>query len=133
MSTPGLIPGPLSDAQIRELVNANVSGVLPLNAFSAALEVQHTIKASAGKLYGVSVLNTNAAARFILLFDAKGTVANGAIPVAVFTAAAGPANLGLYFGSVGRAFEQGIVIANSTTSSTLTLGSADSWFDAQFV
>jgi len=127
------IPGPISDAQLLELEYAHLSGVLPLNKSTPALASSLVVKASAGKLYGVSVLNTNVAARFILLFDLNRAPVNGDVPVAVFTAAAGPSNLGLYFGSVGRAFEQGIAIANSTTAATLTLGAADSFFDAQYV
>jgi hypothetical protein len=48
----------------------------------------------------------------------------------VNVAAASPA--GVYFGSVGRWFNHGIVIANSTTQGTLTLGAADTIFDVQY-
>lgn len=126
------IPGPITTAQLRELEYSPESGVLPLNASSRALEASRIIKTSAGKLYGVSIFNNKNAAQFIQLFDANVLPADGQVPVAVFTVAT-VANLGLYFGSVGRAFEQGIVICNSSTLATKTLGSADCWFDAQFV
>lgn len=126
------IPGPLSDAQLDELADSHRSGVLPLNESSRALEASHIVKHVGGKLYGLSVYSNKGAAQFIQLFDMDALPADGAIPVAVFTVAT-VANLGLYFGSVGRAFEQGIVVCNSSTAATKTIGSADCWFDAQYV
>ena len=34
---------------------------------------------------------------------------------------------------LGRAFQAGIVVCNSTTAVTLTIGAADTWFDVQYV
>ena len=133
MENTACIPGPLSDAQRQELKDVNQSGILPLNVSTKALAASLVIKPVAGKLYGVSVLNTKGSAQFIQLFDAAALPTDGQVPVAVFTVPTGPTNLGLYFGSVGRAFEQGIVICNSSTSATKTIGSADCWFDAQFI
>lgn len=133
-----LIPGPITDRQLDELRDAHVSGILPQNAGVQAAAASKIIKPFGGKLYGVSVLNTNANGQFILLFDANAVPANGSVPVARFAcagfvAATGGGNLGIYYGSTGRAFEQGIVICNSSTSATLTIGAADCFFDAQFI
>jgi len=108
---------------------ANITG-LPVSVSSQALEQFHVLKAGPGTLYGVSVYNNKAAAQFIQLFDAASAPASGAIPVCTFTVPT-VSNLGLYWGSVGRWFNIGIVIANSSTAATQTAGSADCFFDAQ--
>jgi len=132
VENPARIPGPITDDQLRELRDAHEGGILPQNKSSVALATSLVIKPAAGKLYGVSVYNNNAAARFVQLHDATALPPNGAVPVMVATVAT-VANLGLYWGSVGRSFEQGIVIALSTTAATLTIAAADGFFDAQFV
>lgn len=105
---------------------------LPLNSSSGALEQFHIIKAGPGSLYGISVYSNKASAQFIQLFDAFSAPASGAVPVAVYTVSA-TSNLGLYWGSVGRWFDRGIVIANSSTAATQTAGSGDCYFDAQYI
>ena len=136
MENTALIPGPLTETQLAELSQAHRSGQLPLNSTSAAFETNRVVKKTQGKLYGASIYNQNAAARFVLLFDATALPANGTAALATYpiaAAAAGAGALGLYFGSVGRAFEQGIVIALSTSAGTLTVAGADMWCDAQYV
>jgi hypothetical protein len=135
MENAARIPGPLSDAQLAELTDSHRSGILPLNATTPAFATSLIVKKTQGKLYGASVYNQNVAARFVLLFDAVSLPANGTAALATYGigVAGSTGNLGLYFGSVGRAFEQGIVIALSTTAGTLTLAGADMWCDAQFV
>lgn len=132
MENPAHVPGPVSEIQLIEFQGLYASSSLPLNETSDALEASHVIKTVGGKLFGVSVYNNNAAARFVQLHDARALPANGAVPAVVATVAT-IANLGLYWGSVGRAFEQGIVIALSTTAATLTIAGADGFFDAQFI
>ena len=109
---------------------SNLTG-LPVSASSLALSQFLVVKAGPGTLYGVSVYNNKAGAQFIQLFDAIGAPASGAVPVATFTVPT-VSNLGLYWGSVGRWFNIGIVIANSSTVATQTAGSADTWYDAQY-
>lgn len=104
----------------------------PLSATSLALGQFLVVKSGPATLYGVSVYSNKATAQFIQLFDAQVAPASGAIPVAVYTVG-GTSNLGLYWGSVGRWFNQGIVIANSSTAATQTAGSADCFFDAQYL
>lgn len=132
MDNPASIPGPLSLNQREELVNLEESSVLPLNSFSTAFEASRVVKQNQGKLYGASIYNQNAAARFVLLFDAVALPANGTAARATYTIGAA-AMLGLYFGSVGRSFEQGILFALSTTAGTLTVAGSDMWVDAQYV
>jgi hypothetical protein len=106
----------------------------PLNSSSNALENSRTIKSGAGILYGFQVLNTLAAAQFIQLFDSQALPADGAVPVCVFTVPTNPANLSVFWGvGAGRFFQQGIVMCNSTTAATKTIGAANCFFDAQYI
>lgn len=109
-----------------------LSDGLPDSVSSGALEQFHVIKNGPGKLFGVGVYSNKASAQFIQLFDATGQPASGAVPVFVCTVGS-TSNIGLYWGSIGRWFSRGIVIANSSTAATQTAGSADCWFDAQYV
>lgn len=102
------------------------------NATSTALEASHVIKASGGTLRAVHGFNTNAGTQFILIFDSATVPADGATPVIVLAAAANSPFV--YDGSfIGRQFTNGIVVTNSSTGATKTIGAADCWFDAQFV
>jgi hypothetical protein len=105
---------------------------LPYNAYSPGLASSIVARTGTCRLYGFTVTSTNVAAQFILVIDAVAVPANGKIPrLALNVAAASP--VGAYWGSVGRFFEHGIVICNSTTQNTLTLGAADCLFDVQYV
>jgi hypothetical protein len=85
----------------------------------------------ARRLYGLQGVNNNVAATFVLIFDTDKVPSNGAIPK-VPLRAAGSDNFSAYFGSLGRWFDRGIVIVNSSTLATLTLSTADLWLDVQF-
>lgn len=132
MTTEGLIPGPLSLSQLQEFEGIEHSGVLPLNRFTPALAASLLIKPSQGKLYGLSVSSTNGGSQFVQIFDAATLPADGVVPLISFSVSATSAG-SIYFGSVGRAFEQGIVVCNSSTQATKTIGSADCLFDAQYI
>ena len=132
MENPAAIPGPLSDAQRAELVEIEASGVLPLNFNPRALRASVVVKTTQGKLYGLTVTSTNANAQFIQVFDAASLPADTSVPLFTLNVAAN-SPVGLYYGSVGRAFEQGIVICNSSTQGTKTIGSADCLFDVQYI
>src|SRR5207248_3515729 len=98
----------------------------PLSAGSWQYENARIIKAGAGKLFGLTVYNSGAA-QFIQLHDAASVPADTVAPVLVVNIAATSTG-SLYFGSVGRWFKRGIVVCNSTTGPTKTLGSADCYF-----
>jgi hypothetical protein len=104
----------------------------PLNATSPVLSKSMVAKTGIGKLFGFTATSTNVAAQFILLFDALALPANGTVPVAAYNVAAAN-SVPVYYGPPGRAFSRGIVLANSTTQGTLTLGAADTIFDVQYV
>ena len=109
---------------------SNLTG-LPVSASSSALSQFIVVKAGPGTLYGFSAYSNKASAQFIQVFDQTTAPTSGQIPVAVYTVGA-IGNLGVYWGSVGRWFNIGIVIANSSTVATQTAGSADTWYDAQY-
>ena len=121
----------IAEAERHQLRGEASGAGVPLNSRSVAYEAFRVVKAGPGTLYGFTVYNSNGAAQFILVFDAQELPANTAVPVAVFTVAT-VQNLGVEW-LPGRTFERGIVLANSSTGPTLTIGSADCWFDAQYV
>lgn len=97
-----------------------------------ALAASRIIKAAAGKLFKLRMTNTNVAARFLQVFDSAGLPADATVPLISI-----PVGIGAYvdidFGTYGRSFANGIVVCNSTTIATKTIGAADSLFDASFV
>lgn len=105
----------------------------PANSFSQGEEAFRPVKAGAGLLFGFTVRTSRATAQFILLFDTANMAlpANGAIPVVPFDIAA-LSTLMVSYADVGRSFQQGILLVNSTTRTSLTVGSADCWFDVQY-
>ena len=108
------------------------SGGQPNNSSSVGLANSLTVLSGQGKCYGFTVLNTKASSQFIQVFDASSLPADGAVPVAVFTVAQ-TANLGVSWMDVGRWFTRGIQLCNSSTSNTKTIGSADCFFDCQYL
>ena len=104
----------------------------PLNVSSNAAESSHVIKAGAGRLFGFTVYNSAAAAQFIQLHDAQTLPADGAVPVFVVKVAT-VVDKGVFWGDWGRFFNRGIVICNSSTFATKTLGAADCFFDCQYL
>lgn len=101
------------------------------NAASAAYEASRVVKAGPGALFGFTGFNSLGSAQWIQLHDATALPANGAVPVAIFTAAT-IANFSADYGIYGRTFQTGILICNSTTGPTLTIGAANCWFDCQY-
>jgi hypothetical protein len=103
----------------------------PHNANPGVQVIQFQVAAGPCRLFGFQGINSNAAARFIQVFDFVGTVVNPQVPTVVITAAIA-GNFSAAFGTEGRWFDRGIVIATSTTLATFTAGSADMWIDAQW-
>lgn len=99
---------------------------------SGVLATSLVVKAAKGRLFGFTVYNSKGSAQFIHVHDAAALPAETAVPRLVFTVAA-TANLVIDLGVRGRRFANGIVICNSSTSPTKTIGSADCWFEASYV
>lgn len=102
------------------------------NSTSNALEASRIVKSGKTRLYGFSGTNTNAAAQFILAFDRTAVPSNGAVPVFVMRAAAS-SDFWVSWTPGWRNFADGCILCNSSTAATLTIGSADCWFDAQYL
>lgn len=118
------MPAPVSLAA----PSTDISG--PSNSTSTAYEASRVVKASAGLCFGAVGYNSGAA-QFVQLHDAASVPADTAVPKVTFTVPA-TSNFALDFGTYGRQFTTGIVICNSSTGPTKTIGSANCWFDVQY-
>ena len=105
---------------------------LPISVNSPGYANAILVKSGSGVLYGVSVYNSLASSQWIQLFDLAGLPADGVTPNAIYVVAAS-SNLGLDFGTHGRYCGLGIVLCNSTTGPTKTIGAANCFFDCQYV
>ena len=97
---------------------------------TTALAASLVIKASAGKAFEIRGHNDSGSAQYIQVHDAASLPANGAVPEEVFTVPA-DSNFAITFPQ-GKQFSTGIVVCNSSTLATKTIGSADCWFSADF-
>lgn len=121
--------GPKAGAASLSVVLANDGG--SSNATSAAYEASHVIKPGPGTLWGLSGYNARASGQWIQIHDAAAVPADGAVPKVLIYVAA-QSSFTLDFGARGRAFAVGIIICNSSSGPTKTIGAADCWFDAQY-
>src|SRR5437773_1152937 len=123
----------LVEEALRQLVkDAGAPDVfVPFNYSSAVAETRCRPKAGAAYLFGFTVTNSNAAARFIQVFDADTFPANGAVPQVCVSCPTVADKEMLWLPP--RRMDRGIVICSSTTQLTLTLGAAEFLFDVQYV
>jgi len=95
---------------------------------SAALEASIVAKAAAGTLYSVTGYNSGAA-QFIQIHDAASLPVDTAVPAVSFRV---PAASNFAYEDDGRAMANGIVVCNSSTQPTKTIGAADCWFNVTY-
>ena len=104
---------------------------LPLNNASRQLANFVVVKTGDGWLYGFTISNTKASAQFVQVYDAHDLPADGAVPLISKSV---PASDAVGFSWLPpRRFESGLVLCNSTTQATKTIGAADCLFDAQYL
>lgn len=99
---------------------------------SAALEASHVLKTTPGTALKLMVNNTKSSAQFIQLHDAAALPADAVVPLVSLVVAAN-ANLILNLDDIGLPFLTGIVVCNSSTAATKTIGSADCYFTAVLI
>ncbi len=120
------------DPPVNHAISANVDTTGPSNATSTAYEASRTVKSSPGTLYGLSGYNSKGSAQFVLVFDSQNPP-GGAQPAKVVITVGAANNFSADWGVYGRRFTSGIFVANSSTAPLLTVGSADCFFDVQFI
>lgn len=105
---------------------------LPSRAVSTALEASRVVKASAGTLYTITGYNSKTSAQFIQVFNNSSLPADGAGTLIYTFRVAASSNFSIDFGTLGEAFSVGIVVCNSSTAASKTIGSADVWFTVRY-
>lgn len=98
---------------------------------TTALAASLVVKASAGALVGFSGFNNSSSAQYIQVHNSATLPADTAVPKIVLKADAGE-NF-FYNPGMPLAFSTGIVLSNSSTAATKTIGSADCWFQAEYL
>lgn len=98
---------------------------------SAGLVASMIVKASAGNLYKIIGHNNSGSDQFIQIFNSATLPADGAVPHLVQKVLANQ-NFEIDFDAVGAYMTTGIVVCNSTTVATKTIGAANCWFNAVY-
>lgn len=128
----------LMAAQIASFKNTNAADSVPDEQAETWLSTDTTvnatslvIKGSPGILQGIVGHNAKTSSQFIQIHDAASLPANGATPKIKIKVEAS-SNFTIDLSERGRWFSVGIVVCNSSTLATLTIGSADCQFSALY-
>lgn len=108
------------------------SSFAPSRSVSTALEASRLAKASAGNLYTITGHNFKTSSQYILVFNNSSLPADGAGTIIYPFLVPASSNFCLDFGTLGEHFSVGIVVCNSSTLATKTIGSADCWFTVRY-
>lgn len=98
---------------------------------STAFEASRVVKATGAQLMRIKVYNSSTSSQYILIFNAAALQANGALVNMIDVPHLVPAKSTLdIIYPVSLPCSNGIVVCNSSTDTTKTIGSADCWFKA---
>lgn len=98
---------------------------------STAYEASRVVKTTSGVLREIIGYNSKTSAQFIQVHNASSLPADTAVPDLIFTVAAS-SNFFIDFSDTGYYCSTGIVVCNSSTGPTKTIGAADCWFDVLY-
>lgn len=127
----GCLPGMIYPEYLAETTTTPWDQLAPFNFNPAAAAASGVVKAGPGALFGWTVANGNAALRWLQFFDATTVPADTTIPTLSIGMAIGASSVITLIRP--RIFLKGIVVCNSSTATTKTVGAADSIFDIQYV
>lgn len=99
------------------------------NSTSTAYENSRVASSAPARLCGITIYNSSGSTQFIQFHDAASLPANGAVPKFYIEIPTASSRMIEYLRP--RSFDVGIVVCNSSTATTKTIGSADCWFDIQ--
>lgn len=102
----------------------------PLNDYVPALAASIVLPGHL-LVYGFTVYSTKGSAQFVNVFDTGSLPGDGAVPILSWPVAANN-GAGFSFTPRGRQFRTGLVLCNSSTDATKTIGAADCFFDVQY-
>lgn len=101
------------------------------NDSSAALEASRVVRVGPALVFGFHAHSTLDTPQFVMLFDASAVPADTAVTPLVWEVGADSSRDVAWIPP--RSFRNGVVICNSTTNATKTLGAANTLFDVQFI
>lgn len=102
------------------------------NATTTAYAASLVVSAVGATVFGITGHNSKITDQYIQIHDSPSLPADSAIPKVTILVPAS-SSFAMEFGNLGRLCSSGIVICNSSTAQTKTIGSADCWFDVQYV
>lgn len=112
-------------------LNAEPDVLLPPENFTPGRLLNSIVVPGNIVVYGWTVYSTKGASQFVNVFDANTLPADASVPL--FSTPISANNLSAFsFPANGRRFKTGLVLCNSSTDATKTIGSADCFFDVQY-
>jgi len=112
------------------LIGANANATVAHTA--TVFESGRVLKSTPGTLFSLTVHTTATNDQFVQYFDLTGIPIDGTVPIGFFTIPA-RSDASMDIPVVGMPFLNGIVVSNSSTTTTKTSGAQDCWFVSTIV